>query len=146
MRIKKYLIATVAVLLTACGTDGHLISIPEAVAKSRWIGRPINEAMVKWGKPNGRVESIQNGAMFYEWVWAEGFTYNAYTGSNTQMVSGNTLLTTNYYQTRNGLDQCKLWISSDAKGVIMKFETTSQGAHGQGVKRCSEFYWGSNPP
>lgn len=144
MKIKKYL-SIAAILLSGCGTDGHLISIPEAVAKGRWVGRPINEAMIKWGKPNGRVESLEGGATFYEWVWAGNFTYNAYAGTDSRMISNNTVLTTNYYQARNGFDQCKLWISSD-KGIIMKFETTALGSHGQGVKGCSEFYWGSNRP
>jgi hypothetical protein len=130
--------------LSGCAADGHLISLPEAVANSRWTGRPINEALAKWGRPTGGVRHAEDGTTIYIWSMGQSRTYGLLTGSNTQLVAGGslggTLVTTNQYEEHTDTLGCTLLINANSKGIITHFETITK------FNGCAGFYHGPSAP
>ncbi len=133
-------------ILSGCAADGHLISVQEAIANSRWTGRPINEALAKWGRPNAGVRHAEDGTTVYIWSWGQNYTYGLLTGTNTQLVAGGapggTLVTTNQYEQHTDTMECTMLINADAKGIITHFETKTKFLQ----NGCRDFYHGPKAP
>jgi hypothetical protein len=122
--------AICCLLLSACASDGHMISVPEAIANKNWIGHPIYEAMGKWGKP--LVTPVGDGTGLYQWGRSSKYAYNAYVGSSTSSYGQ-----TDFYKQQIGTAECLILINADANGIITHFETR------QSASGCTDFYWGS---
>jgi hypothetical protein len=120
-------------MLSACASDGHLVSIPEAIANKNWNGHPVYEAIAKWGKPLS-VAHAGDGTTLYEWGWSPKYAYNEYAGSSYSSDG----VQTDYFQRRIGTAECLLLINADSNGIITHLETR------QAAAGCVDFYWGSN--
>ncbi|WP_152601948.1 MULTISPECIES: hypothetical protein [Burkholderia] len=133
-------------MLSGCAADGHLITLQEAIANSHWTGRPISEALAKWGRPTGGIRHAEDGTTAYIWPFGQNYSYGLLTGTNTQLVAGGapggTLVTTNQYEQHTGTMECTMIINADSKGIITHFETKENFLQGG----CKGFYHSSNAP
>ncbi|MFL9883256.1 hypothetical protein PQR66_09485 [Paraburkholderia agricolaris] len=133
-------------ILSGCAADGHLITVQEVIANSRWTGRPINEALAKWGKPTGGVRHAEDGTTVYIWNFGQNSTYGLLTGTNTQLMAGGapggTLVTTNEYEQHTDTLECLMLINADSKGIITHFETKENFLQGG----CKGFYHSAKAP
>jgi hypothetical protein len=133
-------------ILSGCAADGHLISVQEAIANSRWTGRPISEALAKWGKPTGGVRHAEDGTTVYIWSLGQNYTYGLLAGTSTQWVAGGapggTYLTTNEYEEHTDTMECTMIINADSKGIITHFETKTKFLQ----NGCRSFYHGPKAP
>lgn len=133
-------------ILSGCAADGHLITVQEAIANSHWTGRPISEALAKWGKPTGGVRHAEDGTTVYIWSLGQNSTYGLLTGTNTQLVAGGapggTLVTENQYEQHTDTLECTMIINADSKGIITHFETKENFLQGG----CKGFYHSAKAP
>ncbi len=127
--------AKLASIVCFCWFLSGCASIPETIAKSRWEGHPVREALVKWGRPNLRIAPAGDGATLYEWAFDKDYAYTAYVGSDTRND-----VTTNFYERRLATAACRLSITANASGIITNFVTTQSNGG------CADFYWGAKFP
>lgn len=153
-RIKVAFVASAGLILSACAGSGLLGSLSDSKLNDEWKGHPITDAMGKWGKPI-LVKPDGDGTNLYEWAWSKGYTYQAYTGSDTQRIEDRAVYhgdgrityepdyqTTDHYETRVGSRGCMLMVHADSSGIITNLGTQDYSGG------CSDFYSSANasPP
>jgi len=131
-RIEIAFVVGACLLLSACA-NSPLTAVPEGMAKSRWSGHPINEAVAKWGKPNVRVTPAGDGTTVYEWALGGKYTHTEYVATNTSNMFGDMM--TSHPEEKVTTSNCNVLISADSNGIITNFETK---------RGCGQFFFGSD--
>ena len=124
-------------LLASCA---NMPSVPEAIAKSRWTGKSMTEAIEKWGTPHQLQQVDQE---HYLAIWNVDSFQNSVvqpTGQTLEMTAaGPTLVGHSRVQTY--YHQCDLQLTFNQQLTITHFKT-----HESRNGSCSDFYWGKNRP
>lgn len=122
------------------GCANAIPSVPELMARSKWVGKPVSLAFKKWGGPAER-KSTDDGQTQYIWHYRNQYPVRVLTGVNTRQVGEGLISTMNIYEDQLRTDACDFYLTADKQGVITAFSTLQNRVTG-----CREFYWGSNRP
>ena len=126
-RVSAALVAVGCLLLSACASDGHLVTLQEGYADSTWKGHRIGEAFAKWGFPIMPPVHNADGTYTYRWLGQARYAYDQQTGHADTSYG-----TINLYEKRIGAGDCSVIITTDANRVITNLETTQQ------VRACTD--------
>ena len=152
--MKAVAVAGACFFLSACAGTGPHDSLSESRLNDAWKGRPVADAVGKWGKPM-RTTPDGNGATSYQWMLGKSYVYDQYTGSDTQYTGESAQYhsdgrityspeyqTTDHYEKKRGDRICMLLVHADSSGRIFNLQTEDYDGG------CSDFYSGSDssPP
>lgn len=136
-RLRRVCVCLLVPILAGCANA--VPSLPEMMARSKWQGKHMEEALAKWGRPSGVVRLKDGQRMAY---WGSGFTRQVTQAAGQTVTYGNGPLTvTDNYVTTNQSYECRLELTFNDDNVITRFNTWQNRGGG-----CSEFFWGKNSP
>lgn len=121
------------------GCANAIPSIPEMMARSKWEGRTMEEALAKWGRPT-KVVRLQDGQrMAY---WTSGYTQpvTMATGQTMQHTGAGLVVTDNYVTTNRDY-YCRMELTFNDQNIITRFNTWQNRTGG-----CVDVFWGKNSP
>lgn len=141
MTMNRVLATLLALATTALlsGCMNMVPTIPEMMARSKWEGKPIKDAVAKWGPPAG-VTQAKDGQRVAYWSGSSLTTVREALGQTVE-PGGPGLIITSHYADRVITNNCTLTLKFNQDNIITKFDTWENRSGA-----CGDFYWGSNSP
>jgi len=137
--VRLRLTSALLLVLILGGCANAYPSIPEMMARSKWEGRTMEEALAKWGRPSKVVRLKDGQRMAY---WTSGYTQpvTMATGQTMQHTGAGLMITDNYVTTNQDY-YCRMELTFNDQNIITRFNTWQNRTGG-----CSDVYWGKNSP